>query len=219
MMVLGYCHSVLEYLLWAAVCMESSVPLMASKYLCVRVNVYMAVCQCYCDLHCPKQAEFFSRRGLDKVLELAKLESSSDFQPTLASEQVYREATVQLGVMVFKQTVFVIQKKLKHSFRHKLRPTLKDSLHIPPPRSPSEKLLCDMFTGQSAQFLAILEALSDGYQRPLRQRRTPSPSDVDHEMIARVYQVSVCLSPKHMDSLTLCMLQDVSHSAAMQSVL
>lgn len=39
----------LEYLLWASVCMESSVPLLSIRYLTWRTTLYTAVCQCYYD--------------------------------------------------------------------------------------------------------------------------------------------------------------------------
>lgn len=48
---------VVEYLLWAAVCMESSVPLMAVKFLPLRATIYTSICQCYYDINQPLQAE------------------------------------------------------------------------------------------------------------------------------------------------------------------
>jgi hypothetical protein len=39
----------LEYLLWASICMESSVPLLSIRYLTWRATLYTAVCQCYYD--------------------------------------------------------------------------------------------------------------------------------------------------------------------------
>lgn len=50
-------EQVVEYLLWAAICMESSVPLMAVKFLPLRGSIYTAVCQCYYDIDQPLQAE------------------------------------------------------------------------------------------------------------------------------------------------------------------
>ena len=172
--------------------MESSVPLMASKYIRVRVNLYIAVCQCYNDLHLPQQAELFARRGLNKVHELAELESSSASEPTETSELVYREVSVKLGVIVFKRSVFVSRKKIKPGFRPKVRPTIKELLQLPSPRSPTEKLLSDMFTGLSGQFLAILETLSDSSHRLLQEGPPPSPigTDLDQETITDVYQVN-----------------------------
>lgn len=39
----------LEYLLWACMCMESSVQLLSVRYLKWRATLYTAVCQCYYD--------------------------------------------------------------------------------------------------------------------------------------------------------------------------
>lgn len=39
----------LEYLLWASICMESSVPLLSVRYLTWRATLYTAVCQCHYD--------------------------------------------------------------------------------------------------------------------------------------------------------------------------
>jgi len=134
MMSLGYSAQVLEYLLWGAVCMESSVPLMAVKYLQLRVNLYMAVCQCYYDIRQPYQAELFARRGLDKVHELAQLEHQSSSEVTKSSEEVFRESALKLGVMVFKRSVLESRKKSKSIFRPKVRPTIRDQLQLPTPR-------------------------------------------------------------------------------------
>lgn len=38
-----------EYLLWASICMESSVPLLSIRYLTWRATLYTAVCQCHYD--------------------------------------------------------------------------------------------------------------------------------------------------------------------------
>lgn len=56
------------------------------------------------------------------------------------------------------------------------------------PRSPTEKLLDEMFTGQSAQFLAILEALSVSGCRPLEQRAPHPVTELDEDTITDVYQ-------------------------------
>ena len=169
--------------------MESSVPLMALKYLQLRVNFYVAVCQCYWDVRQPHHAELFARRGLGKVHELAQLEHQSSTEATDASELIFKEASVKLGVMVFKRSALETRKKTKSVFRPKVRPTIKDLLQIPSPRSPTEKLLFEMFSGQSAQFLAVLEFLSDSSRRPLEQA-PPSPiTELDHDTITDVYQV------------------------------
>ena len=182
---------VLEFLVWGAVCMESSVPLMASKYLSMRVNFYTAVCQCFNSLSQPHQAELFARRALDKVHELAQLEGNSTAPHNELSELVFKEASLKLGVIIFKRSVFLSRKKLRPGFRPKVRPALRELLQVPCPRSPSEKLLSEMFSGWSAQFLAILEALTDSSHRPLHKGPPPTPADtdLDHESITDVYQV------------------------------
>lgn len=134
MMSRGYSDKVLEYLLWGAVCMESSVPLMAVRYLQLRASLYTAVCQCYYDIREPHQAELFARRGLDKVHELAQLEHQSSSEATESSEEVFREVSLKLGVMVFKRSVLESRKKSKSVYRPKVRPTIRDLLQLPTPR-------------------------------------------------------------------------------------
>ena len=41
---------VVDYLLWASMCLESSIQLVGVKYLSWRSTLYSAVCQCYCDI-------------------------------------------------------------------------------------------------------------------------------------------------------------------------
>lgn len=47
----------LEYLLWASVSLELSIPLMTAKYLPWIVTLYCAVCHCYYDNKAAAQAE------------------------------------------------------------------------------------------------------------------------------------------------------------------
>nr|XP_035113243.2 cilia- and flagella-associated protein 54 isoform X2 [Callithrix jacchus] len=49
LMVIGQSSKALEYLLWASMCMESSVPLLSLRYLTWRATLYTAVCQCCYD--------------------------------------------------------------------------------------------------------------------------------------------------------------------------
>ena len=134
MMGLGLCQSVVEFLLWASVCMESCVPLMAVKYLHLRVNLYTAVCQCYYSIGQPLQAELFARRGLDRVHELARMEHQSSEELSSSAAMVFKHATVKLGVVVFKRSVFESRKSHKPMFRSKVRPTVLDLLQLPSPR-------------------------------------------------------------------------------------
>lgn len=47
----------LEYLLWASISLELSIPLMTVKHLPMIVTLYCAVCQCYYDNQAEVQAE------------------------------------------------------------------------------------------------------------------------------------------------------------------
>lgn len=133
-MRLGLCSSVFKFLLWASVCMESCMPLMAVRYLQLRSNLYTAVCQCYYAFAQPLQAELFARRGLDKVHKLAQMEHQSSTEPCASSTLIFKEATVKLGVLVFKRSVFESHKANKASFRLRVRPDLRDLLQLPSPR-------------------------------------------------------------------------------------
>ena len=57
LMSLGHSAKVLEYLLWACMCMETSVPLLTVKYLSWRSTLYTAVCQSYFDCKASEHAE------------------------------------------------------------------------------------------------------------------------------------------------------------------
>ncbi|KAL8594726.1 hypothetical protein ACOMHN_051672 [Nucella lapillus] len=174
---MGHSTRVLEYLLWAAMCMETSVPLMAVRYLCWRATLYTAVCQCYYDCKAGQHAEAFARRGLAKINELSQLEHLSNSVETPQSEFAFRQATVRMAVMVYKRGVFETRRKPKGLLRPKTRANLKDAMSMPWPRTPTEKMLADMFEGGSAQFLAILESLSDSNRRIL----LTSPPTLENE--------------------------------------
>ncbi|XP_032221437.2 cilia- and flagella-associated protein 54 isoform X1 [Nematostella vectensis] len=167
LMALGYSNKVLEFLQWACMCMESSVPLMTVRYLIWRSTLYAAACQCYYDMKAANHAESFARRGLTKVNELEDIErmSTSDATPMVA--RAFRQAKTRMQVMVFKRVVFETRKRPKGLLRPKTKPNLKDTVNQPWPRTPTERLLADQFTGTAAQFLAILEALSEPNRRTL----------------------------------------------------
>ena len=66
------------------------------------------------------------------------------------------------------------------------------SSQTPWPRSPTEKLLEEMFTGVSTQFLAVLETLSDHKGRALT-RCPPRPvSDLDEDTVTDVFEELLC---------------------------
>ncbi|XP_075789877.1 cilia- and flagella-associated protein 54 isoform X3 [Pelodiscus sinensis] len=182
LMSVGQSAKVLEYLLWASICMESSVPLLAVHYLTWRTTLYTAVCYCYYDCQASINGEVFARRGLSKIDELKQLDSMSSSPQNPETKKVFREATIKMAVMVFKRAVYESRRKPKGFFRPKLRVNLKDTQNLPWPRTVTERLLTEMFDGTAAHFLAILEALSDSNRRVLR----PAPPVPDETEIRDV---------------------------------
>ena len=185
----GKVSAALEPLLWASVCTESSVPLLTLRYLRLRVDIYTAVCQCYFQLKEPRHAELFARRGLEKVHELALLEHQSSSAATEASERVFHEATLKLGVVVFRRSVLESRLTRKTVFRPKKRPTIKELLQQLFPRSPTEKLLVELFPGDAARFLAVLEALAEPCRDPLAKGLPRPITNLDADTTADVMQV------------------------------
>ncbi|CAH1784493.1 unnamed protein product [Owenia fusiformis] len=179
LMCLGHSARVLEYLLWACMCMEGSVPLLQVKYLTWRSTLYTAVCQAYYDCKATQQAEGFARRALAKIKELSELEGMSSAEDISQTEHIFRQATIKMAVMVYKRTVFETRKKPKGLLRPKTRANLKDAQYMPWPRTPSEKLLVDMFEGSAAQFLCILETLSDSNRRTLLTSPPAADSEIE----------------------------------------
>ena len=51
----------------------------------------------------------------------------------------------------------------------------------------------EMFSGVSAQFLAVLETLTESWRRPLNQAPASTVPDLDQETVLDIYQVSVCV--------------------------
>ncbi|XP_035999007.1 LOW QUALITY PROTEIN: cilia- and flagella-associated protein 54 [Fundulus heteroclitus] len=163
LMTMNRSEQALEYLLWASICLELSVPLMTAKYLPLIATLYCSVCQCYFDNQTEEQAEGFAKRALGKINELAKLE-----EPTDATSKAYREASVKLAVFVFKRTVFDIERRPEAMQKDKTKSTLKDIPNAPWPRNPTEQMLTSQFDCIAGQFLGILEALWDSSTRPLQ---------------------------------------------------
>ncbi|XP_038069719.1 cilia- and flagella-associated protein 54-like [Patiria miniata] len=127
LMTLGHSAKVLEFLLWACMCMEHSVPLLSVRYLSWRTTLYTAVCQCYYDCKASQHAESFARRALSKVNELSQLEKISSAPPSGQIEIIFRQSAVRLGIMVYKRAVFDTRKKPKGLLRPKTRSNLKDA--------------------------------------------------------------------------------------------
>lgn len=95
--------------------------------------------------------------------------------------------------MVFKRSVLESRTKNKSILRTKSKPTVKDSIQSCAwPRSPTEKLLSEMFTGRAAQFLALLKALEDHNRRPLYQGPPNPKTELDQDTISDVYHELFC---------------------------
>ncbi|NXK98104.1 CFA54 protein, partial [Formicarius rufipectus] len=177
LMMIGQSAKVLEYLLWASVCMESSIPLLSVHYLTWRATLYTAVSQCYFDCQAGIHGEIFARRGLIKIDELKQLGNIGSSLENVETEKIFKEATLKMSVMIFKRAVYESRRKSKSSQRDsKVKP--KKTLNLTWPRSPTEQLLVEMFDGAAAQFLAILEALSDS-NRNVLYPHPPVPDEIE----------------------------------------
>ncbi|XP_055483799.1 cilia- and flagella-associated protein 54 [Psammomys obesus] len=168
LMLMGLASKALEFLLWASMCMESSVPLLSIRHLTWRATLYTAVCQCHYDCQAAILGEAFARRGLAKIDELRQLELMSSSQAQDESRKYYREATIKMAVMIFKRGVFESRRKNKALFRPKIRINLKEAQSMVWPRTTTERLLDELFDSTSSQFLAVMEALSDSNRRILQ---------------------------------------------------
>ncbi|XP_050995602.1 cilia- and flagella-associated protein 54 [Acomys russatus] len=168
LMIIGQASKALEFLLWASMCMESSVPLLSVRYLTWRATLYTAVCQCHYDCQAGIHGEAFARRGLAKIDELRQLDLMSSSGSQDDSRRYYREATIKMAVMIFKRGVFESRRKNKTVFRPKIRINLKEAQSMLWPRTVTERLLDELFDSTSSRFLAVLEALSDSNRRILQ---------------------------------------------------
>ncbi|XP_040264159.1 cilia- and flagella-associated protein 54 [Bufo bufo] len=186
LMALGRSSQALEFLLWASVCMESSVPLLSVRYLTWRATLYTAVCQCYFDCRAGVHGEVFARRALSKINELSQLEHISDSSYNEETKKAFKESTLKMAIMIFKRAVFESRRKPKGILRPKLKNNLKEAEKLPWPRTNTERLLVEMFGNNAAQFLAILEALTDSNRR-LLQAGPPEPDEPEvHDVIAEL---------------------------------
>uniref|UniRef100_A0A672GC22 Uncharacterized protein n=1 Tax=Salarias fasciatus TaxID=181472 RepID=A0A672GC22_SALFA len=158
----------LEYLLWASISVELSLPLMTTKYLPAIVTLYCAVCHCYYDNQAEVQAEEFARRALGKINELAKLDEQSEISQNKETQRAYKEASIKLGTMIFKRAVFEV-KSVYVCFNFLC------TEQGPWPRTQTERMLLNLFDGRAGQFLAILEALQNSSARPLQMKMPDDP--------------------------------------------
>ena len=79
---------VMDYLLWASMCVESSIQLVGVKYLSWRSTMYSAVCQCYCDI---KQHHMSEVHSFDSACILVEL---------LYNTNKYSYYTIQIKVYI-----------------------------------------------------------------------------------------------------------------------
>ncbi|XP_072231582.1 cilia- and flagella-associated protein 54 [Leuresthes tenuis] len=172
----------LEYLLWASISLELSVPLMTAKYLPSIVTLYCAVCHCYYDNQAEAQAEEFARRALGKINEMAKLEEQSEVPATRETQRAFREASIKLTALMFKRVVFETRRRHKHAIRGKFKYALKDIPNGLWPHTPTEHMLTGLFDCSSGHFLGILEALWHSNTRPL-QMRMPNDTELQEVVL------------------------------------
>ena len=132
----------------------------------------------------------FARRGLEKVHELALLTHQSNSAATEASERAFHDATLRLSVAVFRRSVLESRLTRRGAFRPKKRPTIRELLQQLFPRSPTEKLLTELFPGDAAKFLAVLGALAEPVRAPLAKGPPRPITNLDPDTTADVIQVS-----------------------------
>ncbi|KAM4726245.1 cilia- and flagella-associated protein 54 [Anableps anableps] len=94
LMTMNCSAQALEYLLWASISLELSIPLMTARYLPLITTLYCSVCQCYYDNQAEVQAEEFAKRAIVKINELAKLEELTD-ATNKETQKAYREASLK----------------------------------------------------------------------------------------------------------------------------
>ncbi|XP_072529245.1 cilia- and flagella-associated protein 54 [Salminus brasiliensis] len=184
LMSVSHAAKALEYLLWACVCLELSVPLLTPRFLPWRATLYCAVCECYYDGQAAVQAEVFARRALGKISKLAELEDLSVSPSSAETQRAFKEATIKLAVMVFKRSVYESRRKPKGPFRAEQKSSIKEGHNIPWPRTLTERILMELFEGNAAQFLAVLEALWDSSRRPLHTGISDKPEEVVIELMS-----------------------------------
>ncbi|NXP19599.1 CFA54 protein, partial [Scytalopus superciliaris] len=190
LMMIGQSAKVLEYLLWASVCMESSIPLLSVHYLTWRATLYTAVSQCYFDCQDGIHGEIFARRGLIKIDEVKQLENIDSSLENVETQKIFKEATLKMSVMIFKRAIYESRRKSKSS-RRDSRGNPKKAVNLPRPRTITERLLAEMFDGAAAQFLAILEALSDSSRNVLRPH-PPPPDEIEiRDVISELFHAGL----------------------------
>ncbi|KAI5094045.1 cilia- and flagella-associated protein 54 isoform X1 [Silurus meridionalis] len=179
LMSVSHSAQAIEYLLWGCVCLETSIPLLTPRFLPWRATLYCSVCECYYSGEAAVQAEVFARQALAKIDELGKLQKMTGLPSTPETNQAFKDATIKVAAMVFKRLVYESQRKPKGFFRLKQKGNLKDvqNTQSPWPHTTTERILMELFEGNAAQFLAVLEALWDSSRRPLQTGTLDDPDD------------------------------------------
>ncbi|TNM84887.1 hypothetical protein fugu_009065 [Takifugu bimaculatus] len=167
LMTMNCSAQALEYLLWASVSLELSVPIMTPEHLPWIVTLYCAVCRCYYDSQLPMQAEEFARRALGKIEKLARWEQENDVPVSRETQSAFREASIKLAALVFKRLVFENRKKIKPVFKPKTKLP-----NVPWPRTTTERALMSLFDSSAGYFVGILEALRDTGWCPQKEEHT-----------------------------------------------
>ncbi|CAF2892388.1 unnamed protein product [Rotaria sp. Silwood2] len=184
LMTLGYSLKVVEYLVWAAVSTEMCLPLLSISYLPWRSTLYCAACEAFYDSRMSPDGEKaiagenFARRGLEQFKNLHELQAISVEGDKCQQENSFRQATIKIATMIFKRMVFENRRKAKSVLRPKFRQNYRE-LSGPWPRTLTEKLLSDMFDCRCAQFLAILQALSDSNRRLVLTSPAASEQEIE----------------------------------------
>ncbi|XP_056140205.1 cilia- and flagella-associated protein 54 [Lampris incognitus] len=221
LMTMNCSAQALEYLLWASISLELSVPLMTAKYLPWRATLCCAVCQCYYDNQAAVKAEVFAKRALGKLNDLAKMEEQSGI-PAIEIRRAHKEATIKLAAMVFKRAVYEGRRRPEHVFRTEPRGILKDLPNVLCPRSATERVLMELFDSSAARFLGIIEALWDSTRRPLQTGMPDKPElqEVVLELVSAgisiLSGVAIAGERGHDDFLPTCLSALTSSSTLME---
>ncbi|KAJ0012130.1 hypothetical protein NQD34_013105, partial [Periophthalmus magnuspinnatus] len=186
LMTNNYSAQALEYLLWASVSMELSVPLMTSQNVPWLVTLYCAVCQCYYDNQAAVQGEVFARRALVKINELMNLEEQCGNPASKQTRRTYKEASIKAFIISKSKILRLLNIVILYSnilWFHVIQ--------APWPRNTTEQILSHLFDGGAAQFVGVLEALKDSSRlHPL----TRGPEDLEvYEVLLELLAAGISL--------------------------
>ena len=93
-----------ETLGWCALCMEGMLPLLASRFLPWRVQLYVALCHCYEAIGMPQAAAKAVAHALSRHEQLKALDKHDPVPPTAAMQADYEKAERSLTALQFKYT-------------------------------------------------------------------------------------------------------------------